>query len=293
MDLIGIIAPPVIGGLIGYGTNYIAIKMLFRPRNPIMLGRFRVPFTPGIVPKRKDMLAGILGKAIVEQFFNSDDLEAVFSSESFANAVADGVVSILKNPGTKLSFLSSEGASASVPLRNLKDELCVRLQAAILKSDLKKLISEQGGSIIMEKAGNSKVARLLGENLIPSIAGPLAAQIERHVLENGRSFIMPLIEEELRELSNEPVSNIAGAVFPDEESLRAMICSVHSRFMKGQVRKIAGSIDIGKTIADKVRLMDAGDVERLVLSVVKRELHYVVLLGSLIGAIIGTVNIFV
>jgi len=46
-------------------------------------------------------------------------------------------------------------------------------------------------------------------------------------------------------------------------------------------------------VAEKVRQMDATDVEKLTLSIVARELRYVILLGGLIGAMIGVVNIFI
>ena len=50
MDLLHIILPIALCAAIGYGTNYIAIKMLFRPRKEIRIGSCRVPFTPGVIP---------------------------------------------------------------------------------------------------------------------------------------------------------------------------------------------------------------------------------------------------
>ncbi len=52
MDL-QMIAAPVIGGIIGLITNGLAIKMLFRPHKEIYIGKFRLPFTPGLIPKEK------------------------------------------------------------------------------------------------------------------------------------------------------------------------------------------------------------------------------------------------
>ena len=49
MDL-QVIAAPVIGGIIGLITNGLAIKMLFRPYKEIYIGKFRLPFTPGLIP---------------------------------------------------------------------------------------------------------------------------------------------------------------------------------------------------------------------------------------------------
>ena len=45
---------PIIGAIIGYCTNYIAVKMLFYPRKPIYLCGRQLPFTPGAIPKGKD-----------------------------------------------------------------------------------------------------------------------------------------------------------------------------------------------------------------------------------------------
>ena len=46
-----------IGALIGGITNHLAIKMLFRPHEAKYIGSWRVPFTPGLIPKRRDELA--------------------------------------------------------------------------------------------------------------------------------------------------------------------------------------------------------------------------------------------
>ena len=61
MNIITILSGPIVGGLIGYFTNFLAIKMLFKPLNPIKIGNKTLPFTPGIVPKRKNQLGKILG----------------------------------------------------------------------------------------------------------------------------------------------------------------------------------------------------------------------------------------
>ncbi|MDP7742500.1 MAG: DUF445 family protein, partial [Lentisphaeria bacterium] len=38
---------PIVGAIIGALTNQIAIKMLFRPYRPIMIGSLTLPLTPG------------------------------------------------------------------------------------------------------------------------------------------------------------------------------------------------------------------------------------------------------
>lgn len=61
----------VIGGIIGYVTNKVAIKMLFRPINPIKIG----PFTlQGVFPKRKDKMAESLADTIEKELLNKDQI---------------------------------------------------------------------------------------------------------------------------------------------------------------------------------------------------------------------------
>jgi len=61
-------------GLVGGVTNHLAIKMLFYPRNPLYLFGKKVPFTPGLIPKRKDEIGGSLGKVVSEYLVTTEGL---------------------------------------------------------------------------------------------------------------------------------------------------------------------------------------------------------------------------
>jgi len=58
--------PPLIGAFIGYSTNIVAIRMLFRPLREIRIFGIKLPFTPGILPKQRKRLAQSIG-AMVER----------------------------------------------------------------------------------------------------------------------------------------------------------------------------------------------------------------------------------
>ena len=66
---LAMLAGPVIGAGIGYFTNYIAVKMLFRPLHPVKIGNYTLPFTPGIIPKGRERLARALGNAVGNTLF--------------------------------------------------------------------------------------------------------------------------------------------------------------------------------------------------------------------------------
>ena len=92
MNLIEILAGPLIGAVIGYFTNYIAVKMLFHPLKPVKIGGKVLPFTPGMIPKGKPRLAKALGKAVGEKLFTHEDLKEILLSREIKESVLDTVV---------------------------------------------------------------------------------------------------------------------------------------------------------------------------------------------------------
>jgi uncharacterized membrane protein YheB (UPF0754 family) len=72
-----------LGAIIGGYTNHLAIKMLFRPHRPIYIGKFQAPFTPGLIPKRRDELAVQLGKMVVEHLLTPEGIGKKLTNEEF------------------------------------------------------------------------------------------------------------------------------------------------------------------------------------------------------------------
>ncbi|AFZ54052.1 DUF445 family protein [Cyanobacterium aponinum UTEX 3222] len=70
-----IILPPVAGGVIGYFTNDLAIKMLFRPYKPIHLWGRRLPFTPGLIPRNQERLAKRVSDTIMNSLLTPEELQ--------------------------------------------------------------------------------------------------------------------------------------------------------------------------------------------------------------------------
>ncbi|MBD3110022.1 DUF445 domain-containing protein [Bacillus sp. AGMB 02131] len=73
----------VVGAVIGGFTNFVAIRMLFRPYNPIYLFNKRLPFTPGLIPKRREELAEQLGKMVVEHLLTAESIQQKIITPSF------------------------------------------------------------------------------------------------------------------------------------------------------------------------------------------------------------------
>ncbi|RIW30920.1 DUF445 family protein [Bacillus salacetis] len=73
----------LIGAAIGGFTNSLAIKMLFRPYNPVYIGKWRVPFTPGLIPKRRSEMAVQLGEMVVHHLITPESIQKKLSNGQF------------------------------------------------------------------------------------------------------------------------------------------------------------------------------------------------------------------
>lgn len=70
-----LVAPPIIGGVIGYFTNDLAIKMLFRPYRPLYLAGRKLPFTPGLIPSNQERLAQRIADTIMGSLLTPEELQ--------------------------------------------------------------------------------------------------------------------------------------------------------------------------------------------------------------------------
>ncbi|MFR6276302.1 MAG: DUF445 domain-containing protein [Blautia sp.] len=104
MNFLRLLAGPLIGAVIGYCTNYIAVKMLFRPLYPVKIGNWTLPFTPGIIPRGKSRLAKALGSAVGDHLITKQDLEDMLLSDGVKNTIvgriSEGIQKVQKSDDT-------------------------------------------------------------------------------------------------------------------------------------------------------------------------------------------------
>jgi len=72
-NLIKILLLASIGGVIGYITNVVAIRLIFRPLNPIKIPILNTEII-GLIPKRREEIATNIAKIVEEEFLSLDDI---------------------------------------------------------------------------------------------------------------------------------------------------------------------------------------------------------------------------
>lgn len=72
-NILKVIVMAIIGGCIGYITNKLGIKLIFRPINPIKIPILNIEIL-GLIPKRKKEIAKNIGDIIQREFISVDEI---------------------------------------------------------------------------------------------------------------------------------------------------------------------------------------------------------------------------
>lgn len=298
MDILHYISGPLIGAVIGYCTNYIAVKMLFRPLKEIKIGRFTLPFTPGIIPKRKNELAAAVGKAVGNSLLTEDDLTGMLLSEDVENSITDICISqfgrFMESEQTLCEVITGfMGSSAYEEGRvSLKNGICNKIMRGIQEMEPGNLIAEEGKRAVRQKLEGSMFAMFLSDKLLDSIAAEIGAYAEDYILEKGPSFIENQVEQELSGLEGRTFAQVRVWIPMDEELIRRKIRDIYRMCIGRFANSIVQQFHIADIVENKIREMDVKDLENLVMSVMKHELGMIVNLGALIGLLLGIFNLF-
>lgn len=90
----------IISAAIGWITNWVAIKMLFRPHNEINLGLFKIQ---GLIPKRRAEIGTGIADVIQNELISIKDVIANIDREEFSKRLNDLIDDVLeKNLKTKV-----------------------------------------------------------------------------------------------------------------------------------------------------------------------------------------------
>jgi uncharacterized membrane protein YheB (UPF0754 family) len=77
------LGPPVVGAFIGYVTNHVAIRMLFRPLHKWRVLGIPVPMTPGVIPSKRRELARNMGEMVGDHLLTSTEIGKALQEEKF------------------------------------------------------------------------------------------------------------------------------------------------------------------------------------------------------------------
>ena len=275
------IAAPVLGGIIGYITNDIAIRMLFRPRNAVYIGGRRLPFTPGLIPRQKDRIAVSLGRIVSTQLMNRETIEATIRSpESVASvhAMFEKLMEKWKN----------DERTVRERLNTLFDDeeidgYALSLQESLTDSIVKKALEADIGETLLRREKTVILHGILRDAAI--------------------NFVNKLIEEKLPQIVFEQIG------IAEKDLLKTRLCDIYARYEDKipqlinklvdiyetlavkNIDKVLEIVDIEHMVEEKVKAFDAEELETLIFGLMRRELRAIVYIGAMLGFLMGFINL--
>ncbi|MEB3309302.1 MAG: DUF445 family protein [Snowella sp.] len=118
--LLPLVVPPVAGAIIGYFTNDIAIQMLFRPYKALFIGKYQLPFTPGLIPRNQERLAGRVSDTIMGSLLTPEELQRL-AKKLLQTERVEAALSWLLNSALKQIRSDKEQKSAKILANILRD----------------------------------------------------------------------------------------------------------------------------------------------------------------------------
>lgn len=281
LTVISFLAGPVVGAIIGIFTNYIAVKMLFRPYREKHIGKLHVPFTPGIIPRRQPALAAALGRMVSEKLVREEDIKRALLSDELTGTVTGVLLSL---PPLRDSGKALIGESYDVGRDKLLGMLVDKIVTGIESIDLAELFKKEGAALAAGVSQrNPLIGMFLNEATVASFAAPLAERVTLYLEGDGKLKLREILDSEVGKMEEKPI----GELFGSREKMEPVLASVYRRIISEHADAIVSRFHIADIVEARVCAMPPEDLEKLILSVMKKELNDVIRLGAVIGFLLG------
>ena len=176
-NIIRILILAIIGGLIGYITNVIAIKLIFRPINPIKIPILNIEII-GMIPKRKTEIATNIANVVEEQFISVDEITDNIITEQDKQHIIDYIKVRVK------LILSEKMTLIPSTIRNLVQNYV----SEIIEDEIREGIDELSEEMIIKTKNRINIKEII-ENKIN--------ELDLYELE---TIILQIVKNELRHI---------------------------------------------------------------------------------------------
>ena len=289
---------PIVGGIIGYITNDLAIRMLFRPRKPLYIGKFHVPFTPGLIPSQQGRIAQSIGGVVSGQLLNEETLRQTLLSEGTLNTLRRKVTVFLRtlsrDERTVYDLFRQPGLREKLDVRveDLQQKLTDVLSARIIEARLGYAVVD---SVIGDKmdfiAQNKLFSMLIDGNTQGAIREKLAEKVNEIIDEKAPDVATAIVERFKGEIMDARLCDLYARVQDKEDKLIDGIMELYASILGNNLGKLLKAINIEQIVVDKINALDAAGLEATIFGIMKRELKAIVYLGALLGFLMGFINL--
>ena len=289
---------PLVGGVIGYITNDLAIRMLFRPRKALYIGRFHVPFTPGLIPSQQGRIAQSIGSVVSGQLLNEETLRQTLLSQGTLDTLRKKITTFLrvlsKDERTVYDCLRQPEirGKADISVDALQQKLTDALCAKIVDARLGYAVVDSVVGVKMDFiTQNPLFSRLIDGNTQGAIREKLAEKVNELIAEKAPDASAAIVSHYKEELLNARLCDLYAKYQDREEKIVDGILDLYVNILGGNLGRLLKAINIEQIVVDKINGLDAAQLEATIFGIMKHELKAIVYLGALLGFLMGFINL--
>lgn len=292
------IIAPVVGGVIGYITNDLAIRMLFRPRKAVYIGRFHVPFTPGLIPSQQGRIAQSIGDVVAKQLLNEETLRQTLLNEKTLDTLRLKITVFLrtlsKDERTVSDLLRQPGIRDKVNMSvdELQSKLAGALCAKIIEARLGYAVVDSVVGDRMDFITQNKLfSKLIDDNAQGAIREKLAEKVNELIAERAPDASVAIVSHYRGEIMEARLCDLYARYQDREGQITDAIVELYVSILGNNLGRLLKAINIEKIVVDKINALDAAELETTIFGIMKRELNAIVYLGALLGFLMGFINL--
>jgi len=221
------VLPPVLGALIGYVTNAIAIRMLFRPLTEKRVLGLRLPLTPGIIPKQRRQLAESIGQMVSRELLTEEAVRRQLAMEGFQNKLEENIDGLLgdiistplarlQRGNQELVFTSVEGFLSEA----LYSFFSSRSFIHGVREILSRVVHSLGEKPVAELLGRNEVGAAVVQRVVPLLCEPesrskISQAVETWIEQRrgGDHLLGSLLSEELARVLTDLTATLLPTLF--------------------------------------------------------------------------------
>lgn len=297
MSLIKIFLAPLVGGIIGYITNDLAIKMLFHPRKAVYIGKWHVPFTPGLIPQQKERIAMSIGRVISSQLLNEETIKQTIVSEKTVQLMKDKINGMLskfkEDTRTVEEFLGNYIPQEQIQVHKdtIRQHGTQFLVQKIEQGDIGTKMVQQAMNVLQEKLKTSIMGIFIDEAFCKSIEEPIGKVVNEMIAEKAPEMIdaeIVKLEDDVLETKMQTIYEMQQQHMP---TLADEIVKLYQTTIDNYLGNVLEAVDIENIVVEKVRSFDAEQLEQMIFGIMKKELNAIVYLGAILGFLMGFINL--
>ena len=301
------LVPPIAGAIIGFITNVVAIRMLFRPLKEIRILGIRLPFTPGILPRQRQRLAQSIGAMVERELLTPEILRERLARDDVREKIKR-MLSLFtekileKTPGELLAnhknFLLEKISGTAEKLypsfasalldflrrdeirRELESRGRVFLRNVFLQFNVFQrffisaaqydLTLEQKMPEVIEELLSNAQDMLYDTRVKNTLTGAVAGAVNRQIYGQNK--------------------NIGALLNAGEDGKKKLDDFLFEKLMSaadGQIESILASINVKTLVSERIDSLDMLRVERIILDVMADQFKWIDIFGGILGFLIG------